>query len=141
MPVDDDAGLRRVLQQARAIAVLGIKAGAQDDAFRVPQYLQRAGYRILPVSPKLESVLGMRCVPSLADLSAPCELIDVFRAAAHLPGHVDEILALPWRPSAVWFQQGIRDDASAARLEAAGIEVVQDRCIMVEHRRLLGAPR
>jgi predicted CoA-binding protein len=141
MPVDDDAGLRRVLESAHAIAVLGIKAGERDDAFRVPLYLQRAGYRILPVSPKLASVLGERCVPRLADLSAQADLIDVFRAAAHLPGHVDEILALPWKPRAVWFQQGIRDDASAARLQAAGIELVQDRCIMVEHRRLLAAPR
>ena len=141
MPVDDDAGLRRVLERAHAIAVLGIKAGERDDAFRVPHYLQRAGYRILPVSPKLASVLGERCAPRLAELAAPADLIDVFRAPAHLPGHVDEILALPWKPRAVWFQEGIRDDASAARLEAAGIEVVQDRCIMVEHRRLCGAPR
>ena len=141
MPVQDDAGLRRVLSGARAIAVLGIKAGEQDDAYRVPLYLQRAGYRVAPVSPKLERVLGERCVPSLAQLTAPCDLIDVFRAPAHLPGHVDEILALSWKPKTVWFQEGIRDDASAARLEAAGIEVVQDRCIMVEHRRLFGAAR
>ena len=141
MPVEDDAGLLRVLESARAIAVLGIKAGEQDEAFRVPRYLQRAGYRIAPVSPKLEAVLGERCAATLAQLAAPCELIDVFRAPAWLPGHVDEILALPWRPRAVWFQLGIRDDASAARLEAAGIEVVQNLCIMVEHRRLVGAPR
>jgi predicted CoA-binding protein len=138
MPVDDDADLRRLLESVNAIAVLGIKAGEHDDAYRVPLYLQRAGYRILPVSPKLTSVLGMRCAPRLADLDAPADLIDVFRASAHVPGHVDEILALPWRPRAVWLQQGIRDDVSAARLEAAGIAVVQDRCIMVDHRRLLG---
>ena len=139
MPLHDDSALRRLLEQMNAIAVLGIKAGQSDDAFRVPLYLQRAGFRILPVSPKLASVLGERCVPRLADLAAPADLIDVFRAAAHVSGHVDEILALPWKPRAVWLQEGIRDDASAARLEAAGIEVVQDRCIMVEHRRLLGA--
>ena len=80
-------------------------------------------------------------MPRLAELETPCDLIDVFRASAHVPGHTDEILALPWKPRAVWLQEGIRDDASAARLEAAGIAVVQDRCIMVEHRRLLGAPR
>lgn len=141
MPLMEDADLRRVLTSARGIAVLGIKAGESDDAFRVPSYLQRAGYRIAPVSPKLEQVLGERCVARLAQLAAPADLIDVFRASAHLPGHVDEILALPWKPRTVWFQEGIRDDASAARLEAAGIEVVQDRCIMVEHRRLCGAPR
>jgi predicted CoA-binding protein len=139
MPVEDDAGLRLLLESANTIAVLGIKAGEHDDAFRVPGYLQRAGYRILPVSPKLASVLGERCVPRLAELREPADLIDVFRAAAHVPGHAEEILALPWRPRAVWLQQGIRDDVSAARLEAAGIAVVQDRCIMVEHRRLCAA--
>jgi predicted CoA-binding protein len=141
MPIDDDLELRALLESVRSIAVLGIKAGAEDDAFRVPLYLQRAGYRILPVNPRLASVLGLCCAPRLADVEPPCELIDVFRAPQHVPGHVDEILALPWRPRAVWLQQGIRDDASAARLAAGGIAVVQDRCLMVEHRRLLGAPR
>ena len=138
MPVDDDAGLRRLLGSARTIAVLGIKAGDEDDAYRVPLYLADNGYRILPVSPKLESVLGERCVARLADLDTPADLIDVFRAPKHLPAHTEEILALGWKPRAVWFQEGIRDDLSAARLEAAGIAVVQDRCIMVEHRRLIG---
>jgi predicted CoA-binding protein len=141
MPLTDDESLRRLLEQTRRIAVLGIKAGESDDAYRVPQYMQRAGYRILPVSPKLESVLGERCVRSLAELAEPAELIDVFRAPANIPAHTDEILALQWRPRGVWLQQGIRDDASAARLEAAGIQVVQDKCLMVEHRRLFGATR
>jgi predicted CoA-binding protein len=141
MPLTDDASLRRLLEQTRRIAVLGIKAGEGDDAYRVPQYMQRAGYRILPVSPKLESVLGERCVRTLAELAEPAELIDVFRAPANIPAHTDEILALPWRPRGVWLQLGIRDDASAARLEAAGIQVVQDLCLMVEHRRLIGATR
>jgi predicted CoA-binding protein len=125
-----------MLEVVRTIAVLGIKSGEQDEAFRVPRYLQRAGYRIRPVNPKLGTVLGERAVASLAELDAPCDLIDVFRAPATLPAHTDEILALRWRPRCVWFQEGIRDDASAARLEAAGIDVVQDRCLMVVHRNL-----
>jgi hypothetical protein len=137
--IDDDAALRALLLRTRAIAVLGIKAGAADDAYRVPRYMQAAGYRILPVNPGLASVLSERSVPRLADVPAPYELLNVFRAVRHLPGHVDEILALPSRPAAVWFQTGIRDDASAARLCAAGIDVVQDLCLMVEHQRLLGA--
>jgi hypothetical protein len=139
MTVDDDVALRRLLESVHTIAVLGIKAGELDDAFRVPRYMQRAGYRIRPVNPKLEAVLGEQAVPRLADLEGPCDLVNVFRAIPHLPGHTDEILALPWRPRGVWFQEGIRDDACAARLETAGIEVVQDRCLMVEHQRLLGA--
>jgi hypothetical protein len=130
--------LREILERARTIAVLGIKAGADDDAFRVPHYMQQHGYRILPVSPRLEAVLGEACVASLGDLRERVDLVNVFRAPQHLPGHTDEILALRPLPFAVWFQLGIRDDASAARLRADGIRVVQDLCLMVEHARLHG---
>lgn len=139
MPVESDAALRELLERVRSIAVLGIKAGAADDAHEVPRYMQAHGYRILPVNPKLDRVLGEPCVPRLAELDARADLVNVFRAPAHVPAHVDEILALPERPHAVWLQLGIRHDEAAARLEAAGIAVVQDRCLMVEHRRLLRA--
>ena len=76
---------------------------------------------------------------TLADLPGPVDVIDVFRRPEYLPGHAAEILALPWRPAAVWFQLGIRNDVAAERLARAGIRVVQDRCMMPEHRRLLGA--
>lgn len=136
----DDEALRALLEGTRTIAVLGIKADPEADAWRVPAYLQGAGYRILPVNPTLEHVLGEPCAARLADLASPVDLIDVFRAPRHLSAHVDEILSLATPPRAVWFQRGIRDDASATRLEAAGIRVVQDRCVMVDHRRLLGTP-
>ena len=134
-----DEELRQLLERTRTIAVVGIKAGAEDDAFRVPAYLQRAGYRIVPVSPKLERVLGEPVVASLREVREPVDLVDLFRAPQHVPAHVDEILAMSPRPRAVWMQLGVSHDESAQRLEAAGIAVVQDRCIMVEHRRLLGA--
>jgi hypothetical protein len=135
-----EEAMRELLVRTRSIAVLGVKADPAEDAQRVAAYLKRAGYRILPVNPKLAHVLDEPCAPSLSALADAPDLIDVFRAPRHLPGHVDEILALPVRPRAVWFQLGIRDDASAARLEAAGIAVVQDRCLMVDHARLLGVP-
>ena len=134
----DDSELREILDRCHGIAVLGIKSGADEDAFRVPRYMQQHGHRILPVSPKLTSVLGEACVASLGDLREPADLVNVFRAPQHLPGHTDEILAMRPLPFAVWFQLGIRDDASAARLRAAGIRVVQDLCLMVEHARLHG---
>jgi hypothetical protein len=133
----DDA-LVDLLSRVKAIAVVGIKAGEQDDAFRVPRYLQQQGYRILPVSPKLASVLGERCVPSLAELAESPDLVNLFRASAHVPAHADEILALPRRPLGVWMQLGISHPEARARLEAAGIAVVEDRCLMVEHARLFG---
>lgn len=136
MPLSSDAELRDLLSRCRTIAVLGIKAGAGDDAYRVPRHMQQAGWAIRPVNPKLGSVLGEPCVPTLADLPGPVDLVNVFRATAHVPAHVDEILALAQRPLGVWLQLGIRDDDAAARLEAAGIAVVQDRCLMVDQRRL-----
>jgi predicted CoA-binding protein len=133
-----DARMAEIFDRCRTIAVVGIKAGAGDDAFRVPAYMQRHGYRVLPVSPKLSQVLGEPCVASLRELAGPVDLVNLFRAPQHLPAHVDEILALSPLPFAAWFQLGIRDDASAARLAAAGVHVVQDRCLMVEHARLRG---
>jgi hypothetical protein len=135
---DDDSLLREIFDRCTSIAVVGIKAGAGDDAFRVPQYMQQYGYRIVPISPKLDAVLGERCVASLRDLREPAELVVLFRAPQHLPAHVDQILAMDPLPFAVWFQLGIRHDESAARLRAAGVRVVQDACLMVEHDRLAG---
>lgn len=140
MPLTRDDEIAQILRDVRSIAVLGIKAGETDDAFRVPRYLQRHGYRILPVSPKLEHVLGERVAPDLGSLPAAPDLVDVFRASHHLPAHVEEILALPGRPRVVWLQLGVRHPEATARLEAAGIAVVEDRCLMVEHRRLLVLP-
>ena len=137
--VDDDAGLARILREARTVAVLGCKAGAGQPAFYVPAYLQTRGYRILPVNPTLvgQTVFGETVVGTLADLREPADVIDVFRRPEYLPGHAREILALSWRPRAVWFQLGIRHDGAAAELARAGIDVVQDRCMMPEHRRLV----
>jgi hypothetical protein len=137
--MQSDAELRDLLRRVRSIAVLGVKAGEDDDAFRVPRYMQAHGYRILPINPKLTSVLGEKSLGSLAEIRGGVDLIDVFRVPRHVLAHADEILALSPRPLAVWLQLGITHPEAAARLEAAGIAVVQDLCLMVEHRRLLGS--
>ena len=139
MPVETEEELREILERVRTIAVLGMKASTEEDAYRIPLYLQQHGYRIVPVNPKLKEALGERAFASLSEVAVPVDLVDVFRAPNHLPAHVDEILAMQPRPSVVWFQLGIRSDACASKLEAAGIRVVQDRCIMVDHRRLVRA--
>jgi len=135
-----DEAMTNLLQHTKRIAVVGIKAGERDEAYRVPLYLQRCGYRILPVSPKLERVLGMSAVSTLGELHEAPDLVNLFRASQHIPAHVDEILALPEPPLGVWMQLGIQHADSRARLEAADICVVEDRCLMVEHRRLVGSP-
>ena len=138
MPIESDEELRALLAGVATIAVVGAKSGPDEDAFEVPAYLQRQGYRVVPVSPKLTELLGERAFAQLGDVPVPIDLVDVFRAPQHVPAHVDEVLALSPRPRAVWLQLGISHAESARRLEAAGIAVVEDRCILVEHRRLLG---
>ncbi len=91
----DDSRMRALLERVERIAVVGIKAGEGDDAFRVPRYMQAQGYRILPVSPKLDRVLGEPVARSLGDLGETPQLVNLFRASAHIPAHTDEILALP----------------------------------------------
>jgi hypothetical protein len=138
--VDNDGGLTRVLRESTTIAVLGAKAEAGGPAYSVPAYLAERGYRIFPVNPTIagRELHGTRVVPTLADLPGPVDVIEVFRRPEYLPGHAREILALDWQPAVVWFQLGIANDHAAELLARAGIRVVQDRCMMPEHRRLLG---
>jgi len=134
-----DEELRQLLVRVRRIAVLGIKPESQADrpAHYVPAYLHRAGFEILPV-PVYEfgvaTILGRPIYRRLADVPGPIDLVNVFRRSADLPAHLEDLLAA--RPRVVWFQSGIRHDGVAAALEAAGIAVVQDRCLMVDHGRL-----
>ncbi len=138
----DDASLRALLAATRRIAVLGIKTQTQHDqpAFYVPAYLADAGFDIVPVPvyyPEVSEILGQAVVRSLTAIEGPVDLVNVFRRPADVAAHLDDLLAL--RPRAVWLQSGIRNDEVARSLLAAGIDVVQDRCLMVEHRRLLRA--
>jgi len=139
----NDRELSQLFDAAHTIAVVGIKEGEHDDAYRIPLYMQTHGYRIVPVNPKLTQVLGEQAHPSLSALpeSAPAiDIVNLFRAANQIAAHVNEILELSPLPRAVWMQLGIEDGPSAKRLRAAGIQVIQDRCIMVDHRRLAAPP-
>jgi predicted CoA-binding protein len=139
--VEDDDGLRRILREARTIAVLGAKADCFAPSYFVPAYLLEHGYRILPVNPRIagQRVFGVPAAARLADVAEPVDVVEVVRRPQDLPGHAEEILAMAHRPAVVWFQLGIRHDGAAERLAAAGIRVVQDRCMMPEHRRLVRA--
>ena len=136
--VDDDAGIRRILTETRRVAVLGIKTPESGQpAFYVPEYAQQAGYEIVPVPvyyPDVTEILGERVYRRLADIPGDVDLVDVFRRPKDIPPHVDDILAK--RPRVVWMQSGIRHDEVAERLAKAGIDVVQDRCLLVELKRV-----
>lgn len=135
-----DQQLRDALLNTRTIAVLGASTNAEKPAHHVPDYLQRNGYDVLPVNPAAAGgvLFGRPVTATLAEIDEAVDLVDVFRRPADIPAHLPDILALRPLPRIVWFQLGIRNDEAAARLEAAGIRVVQDKCLMVEHRRLLG---
>ena len=117
------------------IAVVGLSDDPSRPSHSVSAYMQRAGYRILPVNPALQTVLGERCYPSLAALPVKPEIVNVFRLPRFIPAVVAEMIALNLR--GLWVQLGIVHLEAARTAEAAGIQVVMDRCILIEHRRLV----
>lgn len=133
-----DSDLRRVLEDAKTVAVLGAHPNPSRPAHWVPDYLHDQGYRIIGVNPGQagKQMWGETVRGRLADVDVPVDLLDVFRRSEELPGHLTEILAMSPRPKVVWLQLGIRNDPFAEALMAEGIEVVQDRCTYAEHRRL-----
>lgn len=133
-----DRSARGILATARAVAVLGASDNPDRPANYVPSYLARNGFEVYPVNPILsgETLFDRPVAATLAELQEPIDVVEVFRRSEHLPDHLPDILAMRPPPRAVWFQTGIRNDEVARDLEAAGIAVVQDRCMLAEHVRL-----
>ena len=136
--VEDAGGIAQIARDAERVAVLGIKTEKQagQPAFYVAQYLADAGVEVVPVPvyyPEVTEILGQRVYRRVADVPGPIDIVDVFRRAPDIDAHVEDLIAA--HPRAVWFQLGIRNDRAAERLARAGIYVVQDRCLMVDHRR------
>ena len=139
--IEDEKGIAEVVKKSRRIAVLGIKPESQggQPAFYVPQYLKVHGCEVIPVPvyfPEVTSILGEKVYRKLIDVPGEIDLVDVFRRPNDVTGHLEDLLAK--KPKAVWLQLGIRNDEVAEKLVAAGIDVVQDRCLMVDHRRYAG---
>ena len=137
--IDDSEGMREVLRETKSIAVLGIKTEAQSDqpAFYVPKYMQNAGFKIIPVPvyyPDATEILGEKVHRQLQQIPDEVDMVNIFRRPQDIPAHLDDLLAK--KPKSVWMQLGISHDAVAEQLARAGIKVVQDRCLMVDHRRL-----
>jgi uncharacterized protein len=131
--------LRELLRQARTIAVVGLSPKWERPSHGVARYLQRAGYRVIPVNPGQAEILGERSYPTLAAALAEVEsidVVDVFRRSDCAGAVVDEALALEPRPRLLWLQEGVVDQAAAARAAAAGVPCVMDRCLAVDHQLL-----
>ncbi|HQS82328.1 MAG TPA: CoA-binding protein [Thiobacillus sp.] len=133
----DDDVLRALLKSVKTIAVVGLSPQPARPSYRVAQAMQRYGYRIVPVRPLVDTVLGEKAYASLADIPFAVDLVDVFRAAEHVPAIVDQCLAL--HLPAIWIQEGIVVDAAARAAQAGDMTVVMDRCILKDYVRLMTA--
>jgi predicted CoA-binding protein len=139
--LEDDASIRDLLRATKRIAVLGMKTIEQSaqPAYYVPKFLAAQGAEVIPVPvyyPDVQEILGKKVYRKVADIPGAVDLVDVFRRSKDVAAHLDDLRAK--KPRAVWLQLGIRDDATAEVLAKDGIQVVQDRCLMVEWRRLVG---
>jgi uncharacterized protein len=140
--LEDEERIGELVRSARRVAVLGIKTEAQADqaAFYVAKYLDDRGVEVIPVPvyyPEVTRILGKPVHRKVAEVPGPVDIVDVFRRPSDVSGHLEDILAK--KPRAVWLQLGIRNDQAAEVLARAGILVVQDRCLMVEHQRHAGS--
>jgi predicted CoA-binding protein len=122
-----------LLETAQTIAVVGLSDNPDRSSYGVAEYLQGIGYRIIPVNPAITEWKGIPVVASLKEIDMPVDIVDIFRRPEHVPPHVDEAIEIGAR--AVWMQQGIRNEEAAQKAEAAGLMVVQDRCIALEHSK------
>jgi predicted CoA-binding protein len=127
------AEIRRILKESQTVAVVGLSPREEQDSHRVAKYLQSQGYRIIPVNPNADEILGERSYPDLVSIPEPIDVVDVFRRSEAVPGIVEEAIKVGART--VWMQEGVIHEKAAARAREAGLRVVMDRCMMMEHRR------
>ncbi len=131
MNINDPTAIATILRESRTIAIVGLSSNPQRASYGVARYLQRHGYRIIPVNPNEREVLGEKAYARLEDIPEKIEIVDIFRRSEEAGRHVDEAIRIGAR--AVWLQEGVIDHQAAARARAAGLVVVMDRCILKEH--------
>ena len=137
IPVMDDINtLRRILSQSRVIAVVGLSADWFRPSYFAAKYLQEHGYRVIPVNPRYETILGEKCYRSLRDIPEKVDIVDCFRKTSDIPPICDDAIAIGAK--VLWQQLGVSNEAAARKAEAAGLESVMDRCVKIEHGRLFG---
>lgn len=130
-----DREIRQLLETSKTIAVVGLSDKPDRDSYRVAEYMQRQGYRIIPVNPTVDAVLGEKSYASVSDIPEPVDIVDIFRRPDAVGPVVEDAIAAGAK--AVWMQLGIENEEAAEAAEAAGLQVVMDRCMKIEHARLL----
>lgn len=126
---------RKILEEAKTIAVVGLSDKPERTSYMVSQAMQNNGYKIIPVNPTIQESLGEKAVPSLTDIKEPVDIVNVFRRSEDVGPVVEEALKI--KPKVIWMQQGIYNEEAAAKAQEAGITVVMDQCIKVDHAILM----
>jgi predicted CoA-binding protein len=134
--MDDINTLRRILKDSRVIAVVGLSADWYRPSYFAAKYMQEHGYRVIPVNPKYDSILGEKCYRSVRDIPEPVDIVDIFRKTEDVMPVAEEAIAI--RAKVLWQQLGVKNEAAAAKARSAGLETVLDRCVKIEHGRLFG---
>jgi predicted CoA-binding protein len=134
--IDDIAGLRRILATSRVIAVVGLSANWYRPSYFAAKYMQEHGYRVIPVNPNYPEVLGEKCYPDVASIPERIDVVDCFQRSERMPSLAREAVAKG--ATVLWMQLGIRSDEAARIAGDAGLAVVQDRCVKIEHARIMG---
>jgi uncharacterized protein len=134
--MDDIQTLRRILRENKSIAVVGLSADWFRPSYFAAKYLIDHGYKVIPVNPRYEEILGAKCYKSLRDIPGRVDVVDCFRKAADIPPLVDDAIAI--RARVLWMQLGVVNEQAAQKARAEGLEVVMDRCMKIEHGRLFG---
>lgn len=131
----DDDTIRKILKDSKTIAVVGLSPKPERDSYEVAEYLQEAGYKIIPVNPTADEILGEKAFPDLISIPGKIDVVDVFRRPEHVPEVIDE--AIKVGAKTVWLQLGVIHEGAAQKAADAGLNVVMDRCMLREHKRFL----
>ena len=134
--MDDSDKIRRILRTSRTIAVVGLSAQWHRPSYFAAKYMQEHGYRVIPVNPMYNAVLGEKCYKSLREIPEPVDLVDCFRKSAEIPALAEEAVAMGAR--VLWMQLGVENPAARRIAESGGLEVVENRCVKIEHGRFFG---
>jgi len=134
--MDDSEKVRRILRRYKTLAVVGLSAQWHRPSHFAAKYMQEHGYRVIPVNPGNDEILGERCYKSLRDIPEKVDIVDCFRKSADIGPIAEDAIAIGAK--VLWMQLGVHNEAARARAEAAGLEVVEDRCVKIEHGRFFG---
>ena len=134
--MDDSEKIRRILAKSKTLAIVGLSAQWHRPSYFAAKYMQEHGYRIIPVNPMYDEILGEKCFKSLREIPDPVDVVDCFRKSAEIPALAEDAIAIGAK--VLWMQIGVQNDAARARAEAAGLDVVENRCVKIEHGRLFG---